>query len=88
MFVSAKKYQKMVALAATLHTQLHMAKQALAEAIIIAASIHDKQQAQRTVPQFNDDQLRELLQLVHPDKHPGKASAIRMTQHINALREK
>lgn len=38
--------------------------------------------------QFSDDELRSLLQLVHPDKHDGKESAVRLTQKINALRKK
>lgn len=37
--------------------------------------------------QFTDDELRSLLQLVHPDKHGGKQSAIELTQKINALRD-
>lgn len=41
----------------------------------------------RTVHQFTDDELRSLLQLVHPDKHNGKQSAVVMTQKINALRK-
>lgn len=41
----------------------------------------------KTVHQFTDDELRSLLQLVHPDKHGGKESAVRLTQKINALRE-
>lgn len=40
----------------------------------------------RTLHQFSDDELRSLLQLVHPDKHNGKQSAVTMTQKINALR--
>lgn len=36
--------------------------------------------------QFNDDELRSLLQLVHPDKHDGKESAHKLTQKINGLR--
>lgn len=36
--------------------------------------------------QFTDDELRSLLQLVHPDKHGGKQSAVNMTQKINQLR--
>lgn len=36
---------------------------------------------------FTDDDLRSLLQLVHPDKHGGKASAVRLTQKINQLRK-
>lgn len=39
-----------------------------------------------TPSQFSDAELRSLLQLVHPDKHSGKQSAITMTQKINALR--
>ena len=92
MFVTAKKYQKVVALAATLHAKLVDAQVTAQAAINVASELHQKlqerQRAHSTVPQFNDDQLRELLQLVHPDKHGGKASAIRPTQHINALREK
>lgn len=37
--------------------------------------------------QFTDDELRSLLQLVHPDKHGGKQSAVVLTQKINALRK-
>lgn len=36
--------------------------------------------------QFTDDELRSLLQLVHPDKHNGKQSAVNMTKKINQLR--
>lgn len=36
--------------------------------------------------QFTQDELRSLLQLVHPDKHGGKASAVTLTQKINQLR--
>ncbi|MND88351.1 hypothetical protein D3C80_803760 [compost metagenome] len=36
--------------------------------------------------QFTQDELRSLLQLVHPDKHNGKESAMRLTQKINDLR--
>lgn len=39
-----------------------------------------------TPSQFTDAELRSLLQLVHPDKHAGKQSAITLTQKINALR--
>lgn len=41
-----------------------------------------------TVNQFTDDELRSLLQLVHPDKHGGKQSAVLLTQKINQLRGK
>jgi hypothetical protein len=44
--------------------------------------------APKTIHQFNDDELRSLLQLVHPDKHGGKQSAVVMTQKINGLRNK
>lgn len=40
----------------------------------------------RNVSQFSDEELRSLLQLVHPDKHDGKPSAVRLTQKINDLR--
>lgn len=36
--------------------------------------------------QFTDAELRSILQLVHPDKHGGKASAVAITQKINKLR--
>lgn len=39
------------------------------------------------VSQFTDDELRSLLQLVHPDKHSGKQSAVTLTQKINSLRK-
>lgn len=42
----------------------------------------------KTVHQFTDDELRSLLQLVHPDKHGGKESAVRLTQKINELRNR
>lgn len=42
----------------------------------------------KTVHQFTDDELRSLLQLVHPDKHGGKQSAVVLTQKINALRKR
>lgn len=37
--------------------------------------------------QFTQDELKSLLQLVHPDKHGGKESAIKLTQKINQLRK-
>ena len=37
--------------------------------------------------QFTQDELRSLVQLVHPDKHGGKEVAVRMTQKINSLRK-
>ena len=43
-------------------------------------------QANQGSTQFTQDELRSLLQLVHPDKHGGKASAVTMTQKINKLR--
>lgn len=39
-----------------------------------------------TNTQFTDAELRSLLQLVHPDKHDGKQSAVTLTQKINQLR--
>lgn len=41
-----------------------------------------------TPSQFSEAELRSLLQLVHPDKHGGKESAVTLTQKINALRSK
>jgi hypothetical protein len=38
--------------------------------------------------QFTDNELKSLLQLVHPDKHGGKESAKVITQKINQLRSK
>lgn len=35
---------------------------------------------------FTEDELKSLIQLVHPDKHGGKESAVRMLQIINNLR--
>lgn len=40
----------------------------------------------KVVTQFTDSELRSLLQLVHPDKHDGKTSAVTLTQKINQLR--
>lgn len=54
--------------------------------------LHLKAAARFNVPpqssggQFTQDELRSLLQLVHPDKHGGKASAVTLTQKINRLR--
>lgn len=41
----------------------------------------------RQSPQFTAEELRELVQLCHPDKHGGKESANRLTTKLNALRE-
>lgn len=38
--------------------------------------------------QFTDNELKSLLQLVHPDKHGGKESAKVITQKINSIRSK
>lgn len=43
--------------------------------------------AKQESQQFTQEELRSLLQLVHPDKHGGKASAVTLTQKINKLRE-
>lgn len=42
----------------------------------------------KTQEQFTQDELRSLLQLVHPDKHCGKQSAVNLTKKINDLRNK
>lgn len=55
------------------------------EAFLKHGKIHDVPNTQN---QFSDDDLRSLLQLVHPDKHCGKQSAVQMTQKINKLRGK
>ncbi|QYW02511.1 hypothetical protein CPT_Silvanus_037 [Stenotrophomonas phage Silvanus] len=88
MFVTRKTYNKLFSQAATMAVELIAAQAALREAVLTIVKLRESAKVSRTVPQFTDDQLRELLQLVHPDKHGGKASAIRLTQHINALREK
>ena len=36
---------------------------------------------------FTESELRQLLRLVHPDKHGGKKSAVRLTQKILTLRK-
>lgn len=40
----------------------------------------------RQPAQFTDDELKQLIQLCHPDKHGGKASATTMTTKLNAMR--
>lgn len=35
---------------------------------------------------FTAEQLRALIQLCHPDKHGGKASAVEMTKILNSMR--
>lgn len=47
---------------------------------------HAKIGNRSTNSQFTDAELRSLLQLVHPDKHDGKQSAVTLTQKINQLR--
>ena len=39
-------------------------------------------------PTFDRSQLRELLQLVHPDKHNGSPLSQRVTQWLNDLRRR
>lgn len=41
---------------------------------------------QQTSTQFTKDELRSLLQLIHPDKHGGKQIAVTLTQKVNELR--
>ena len=41
----------------------------------------------RLPAQFTAQELKELVQLCHPDKHGGKESAQRLTAKLNALRE-
>lgn len=43
--------------------------------------------ANRPGEQFTQDQIRSLLSLVHPDKHDGKESAVRMTQLLLKMRK-
>jgi len=40
-----------------------------------------------SAPQFSQDDIKVLIQLVHPDKHDGKASAVRLTQVLLAMRK-
>lgn len=37
-------------------------------------------------PAFNEDEMRKLLALCHPDKHDGKPMAVEMTQKLLAMR--
>ena len=37
--------------------------------------------------QLSQDDIRSLIQLVHPDKHEGKESAVRLTQVLLKLRK-
>lgn len=53
---------------------------------IRAAHWNDSKTKQSNTTQFTKDELRSLLQLVHPDKHDGKESAVKLTQKINQLR--
>jgi len=39
-----------------------------------------------STPALDKTRLRELLQLVHPDKHAGSPLAVRITQWLNDLR--
>lgn len=45
-----------------------------------------KERKQNT-KQFNDDELTELLKLVHPDKHNNSPLATRVTQKVLQLRQ-
>lgn len=38
-----------------------------------------------TTHQFTDQELKSLLNLIHPDKHNGKQSATNMTQKVLRL---
>ncbi len=40
----------------------------------------------KATPQFNAEEIRSLIQLVHPDKHDGKESAVRLTQKLLKLK--
>jgi hypothetical protein len=42
---------------------------------------------EKTTPQFTAEEVRSLIQLVHPDRHGGKESAVRMTRKLIELRE-
>ncbi len=42
---------------------------------------------EKASPQFTADEIRSLIQLVHPDKHGGKESAVRMTKKLLELKE-
>lgn len=35
---------------------------------------------------FNDEELKQMIKLYHPDKHNGKRLAVTITQKLNNLR--
>lgn len=39
-------------------------------------------------PQLSKDDIRKLIQLVHPDKHQGKPLAVEMTARLLAIKVK
>ena len=41
-----------------------------------------------TDQQFTQDELRSLIQLVHPDRNGGSEVSVRLSQKINKLRNK
>jgi hypothetical protein len=47
----------------------------------------NRKKLELSAPQFTKEEIRSLLMLVHPDRHDGKESAVRMTQKLLAMRE-
>lgn len=95
MFVSAAKYRKAVAereiaelSAAMTQLELRRCKMFGKEFTRRLNNANAELQALRGRSSFSEEELKALLQLVHPDKHGGKESAVRMTQKINQLRGK
>ena len=82
MFVRREKYKKLVAE----HEILEGAALGLAKKLVAAERQLETMAAIGT--QFTEEELRTLIGLVHPDRHGGKESAVRMTQKINQLRGK
>lgn len=86
MFVSRKKYDKLVAQYAT---------ETMALALKIIELSGENLQLRGTkknswvdhTSQFTEDEIKTLITLCHPDKHGGKDSAHRMTQKLLQLRK-
>lgn len=98
MFVSRKKYQKVVAELATVakvsatNYRQGMEWRALAleqgvELDRIRNELNMSRTAHANREQLPQDLIRSLLVLCHPDKHGGKESAVRATQQLLKLRK-
>lgn len=55
------------------------------QAFLKHGSIYGRQPEVKTVKQFTDEELKQLLRLVHPDKHNGRDVATKMFQKIQGL---